>query len=94
VATLRIANGYDPLLNIAELEGAGNTDVPRELWWAARRWLHMHDLPRIDMEQRAAGTAPLDRATWLSLWKPYWLAKRRIPEWLPIVPSREALGAL
>jgi hypothetical protein len=24
------------------------------------------------------------RASWLSIWRPYWLAKRRIPDWLPI----------
>jgi hypothetical protein len=96
VATLRIACRYrDPLLNIVELKSAGNADVPRELWWAARQWLHMHDLSQINMgKQPYWGTAPLDRATWLSLWRPYWLAKRRIPEWLPIGPSRDALDKL
>jgi hypothetical protein len=34
------------------------------------------------------------RATWLSIWRPYWLAKRHIPEWLPIAPSRNALNML
>jgi hypothetical protein len=95
IATLKVACRYrDPLPNIVELEGAGNTDAPRELWWAARQWLHMHDLSQIDMGLRKWGTAPLDRATWLSLWRPYWLAKRRIPEWLPIAPSRGALNTL
>jgi hypothetical protein len=95
VATLRIACRYrDPLLNIVELKAAGNADVPHELWWVAHRWVHMHDLPQIEMGQRKWGTAPLDRATWLSLWRPYWLAKRRIPDWLPIAPSRDALEAL
>lgn len=94
VATLRIGCGHDPLLNVTEFKAAGNADVSRELWWAARQWLHMHDLPRIDIGQRAGGTVPLDRATWLSLWRPYWLAKRRIPKWLPIIPSRGALQAL
>jgi len=91
VATLRVACCYDPLPNIVELKAPGNAGVSRELWWAARQWLHMHDLSRIDMGQRGGGTAPLDRASWLSLWRPYWLAKRRIPEWLPIAPSRHAL---
>jgi hypothetical protein len=54
----------------------------------------MHDLSQIDIVRRGWDTAPLDRMTWLSLWRPYWLAKRRIPEWLPIAPSRRALGAL
>ena len=95
MATLNVACRYrDPLPNIFELEGAGNTDAPREVWWAARQWLHMHDLSQIDMDRRKWGTAPLDRATWLSLWRPYWLAKRRIPDWLPLAPSRGALNTL
>lgn len=95
VATLRIARRYrDPLPNIVELKGAGNAEVSRELWWAARQWLHMHDLPQIDMGQRDWGTTPLDRGSWVSLWRPYWLAKRRIPDWLPLAASREALEAL
>jgi hypothetical protein len=95
IATLKVACRYrDPLPNIVELEGAGNTDATRELWWAARQWLHMHDLSQIDMGLRKWGTAPLDRPTWLSLWRPYWLAKHRIPEWLPLAPSRSALNTL
>jgi len=49
---------------------------------------------QIDMARRNRGTAPLDRALWRSLRRPYWLAKRRIPEWLPISPSRGALNTL
>jgi hypothetical protein len=95
VATLRVACHHrDPLPNIVELKGVGNADVPRELWWAARQWLHMHDLPQINMRRQNWDTAPLDRSNWLSLWRPYWLAKRRIPEWLPVSPSRVALEAL
>jgi len=95
VATLRIAcRPRDPLRNLVELKGPGNVEVSRELWWAARQWLHKHDLSQIDMRQRDWGTTPLDRGSWVSLWRPYWLAKRRIPDWLPMAPSREALEAL
>ena len=95
IATLNVAcYAPDPLPNIVELEGAGNAAAPLEVWWAARQWLHMHDLSQIDMAQRKWGSVPLDRATWRSLWRPYWLFKRRIPEWLPITPSRGALNTL
>jgi len=95
VATLSVGRTCgDPLPSIAELKGPGNAKAPLAAWWAARRWLHMHDLPQIKMEQRDWGKAPLDRATWISLWRPYWLTKRRIPRWLPITPSRKALDAL
>jgi hypothetical protein len=95
VATLQIARRYrDPLPNIVQLKGPGNSEISRELWWAARQWLHKHDLSQVETGLRSWGTAPLDRDSWVSLWRPYWLAKRRIPDWLPIRPSREALEAL
>ena len=95
VATLRIARRYrDPLPNIVELKGPGNVEASNELWWAARQWLHRHDLSQVDTGERRWGTMPLDRESWMLAWRPYWLAKRRIPDWLPIGPSREALDAL
>jgi hypothetical protein len=95
VATLKIARHLDdPLPNIVELKGPGNAYAAREVWWAARQWLHMHDLSQIDMKQRAWGSTPFDRAGWLALWRPYWLARRHIPEWLPIAPSRYVLRKL
>jgi hypothetical protein len=95
VATLNVAVRYgDPLPNIVELKAAGNAEAPTEVWWAARQWLHMHDLTQIDTKRRDRGTVPLDRVTWRSLWRPYWLAKRHIPEWLPLAPSRAVLDAL
>jgi hypothetical protein len=56
--------------------------------------LNTHDFSQINMAQRACDRRPLDRTTWLSLWRPYWLAKRCLPEWLPIAPSLHALDAL
>jgi hypothetical protein len=95
VATLSVALRYrDPLPSIVELKAVGNAEAPLEVWWAARQWLHMHDLTQVDTKRRAWGAVPLDRATWISLWRPYWLAKRRIPEWLPLAPTRAALEAL
>jgi hypothetical protein len=95
VATLSVGIRHgDPLPNITELRAAGNKDVPPEVSWAVRRWLHMHDLFRIDTKRRDWRTVPLDRSTWASIWRPYWVAKRRIPEWLPLSPSRSAFGAL
>lgn len=95
LATLRIARRYrDPLPNLVELKGPDNVEVSRELWWVARQWLHKHDLSQIDIGQFDWGTAPLNRGSWMSLWRPYWLAKRRIPFWLPMAPSRQVLETL
>ncbi|WP_407158139.1 hypothetical protein [Bradyrhizobium sp. STM 3557] len=95
VATLEIGVRYrDPISNIVQLKGPGNAVVPRELWWVARRWLQMHDLLQIETDKIRWDQAPLDSASWRALWRPYWLAKRRIPNWLPLAPLRAALAAL
>ena len=95
VATLCVATSLgDPLPSFVEMRAAGNQDVSPEVSWAARQWLNMHDLLRVDTQRRQWGTVPLDRATWLSMWRPYWLTKRRIPKWLPLAPSRKELKAL
>jgi hypothetical protein len=53
VATLKVAIGYpDPLPNIIELKGPRNADVPPDVWWAARQWLNLHDLSKINMGRR------------------------------------------
>ncbi|WP_244425263.1 hypothetical protein [Bradyrhizobium sp. STM 3843] len=95
IATLRLGTSHgDPLPRVVELKGPSNAQVSRELWWVARRWLHMHDLSTIQLDRPSWGAVPLDRFSWLALWRPYWLAKQRIPDWLPIAPSRGALEAL
>jgi hypothetical protein len=92
VATLSLASYQrDPLPNIRELKGPGNAEAPPEVWVAARQWVHMHGLPPIDLTRRAA---PANRDVWIALWRPYWLAKRRLPHWLPMAPSRGALSML
>jgi hypothetical protein len=95
VATLSVAQlGDDPLLNLDEMRLADNKPAPVELWLAARQWLNSHELPHVDMQRLKRNTAPLDAAAWRSFWRPYWLAKRCFPSWLPLAPSRRALQAL
>lgn len=95
VATLEIAF-YDrrPLPELVDLKGVKNSDAPVEVWRAARQWLYLHDLQQVDPQRRKWDSVALDGATWTSLWRPYWLAKRRIPKWLPLIPSREAFRVL
>ena len=95
VATLQTGHQFsDPLITIRDIAGERNRDVSVEVWWAARQWLNQQDLPAIDTKWHRWGTAPLDAGVWRSLWRPYWLAKRRIPTWLPLAPSRGILKAL
>jgi hypothetical protein len=97
IATLGLAfRSCDPFPSVVQLKGVGNSNPPFEVWMAARRWLNGHDLSRFEAKQRPVtwDSVPLDRATWTSLWRPYWLAKRRFPIWLPLAPSRRALQSL
>jgi len=95
VATLCIANGDgDPLINIVEMRAADNADVSADVSWAAREWLNRHDLSAVRTNRLPWNAVPFDRSAWISLWRPYWLAKRHIPAWLPLRPSWPALKDL
>jgi hypothetical protein len=95
VATMQIScwTGH-PLVGIYELQGAQNRDAPVEVWHAAERWIRQQESVFFFDKQAKWDSVPLDRNAWLAMWKPYWLAKKATPEWLPLAPSRNALGSL
>lgn len=94
VATLdiRCGNG-DPVPNVSQLRSSDNSDATVELSAVVRSWIAGQEsiVPPKPVGWRKA---PLDRAAWVGLWRPYWLAKRRIPAWLPLSPCRRALDRL
>lgn len=93
VATLSLrASG--PLPCIQELAGPTNAPVGHELWLAARQWMHAQDARVICDKRFAFSACEVDAKVWRSLWRPYWLAKRRIPPELPMTPNRWALDDL
>ena len=93
VATISVGFRYRwPILDILQLKGPSNIEAPKEIWAAARRWLAWHDL--LPIEPSKVARAPLDRSAWTEMWRPYWLSKRSIPDWLPLVPSRGAFARL
>lgn len=95
VATLALVPGFlSPLTHIHELSLEGNKPAPVELWLAASRWLHAQDSPNANIARFAYKAATFDAAIWRALWRPYWLAKQRIPTWLPLKPCTEAFHAL
>lgn len=95
IATLRLGRIRNrPLPEIVELELSGNRRADAELWYVAQKWLMRHDLRAIRNDRLIWGSAPLDAALWRKTWKPYWLAKRTIPSWLPFKPTRMVLDAI
>ena len=93
VATISVGfRSGRPILDIQQLKGPSNREAPKEIWSAARRWLAWHALLPIEPSQ--VDRAPLDRSAWTEMWRPYWLSKRGIPDWLPLAPSRGAFNCL
>jgi hypothetical protein len=73
----------------ARLNGELEPDVER----AIHEWLRAQPLCEAPKPFKAK-VRLLDRATWISLWRPYWLEKRRLPDWLPLAPRAGALARL
>lgn len=78
------------LVEIADLRLKDNVDAPHDLWLRLRAWIDRHPMDARAVKRRRI---KLDRGAWREVWRAYWLAKRRIPDWLPLNPDR-ALYAL
>ncbi len=95
VACLQLGQFYvDKLPAIVEIRSHRNHEAPREVALAARKWLNSHDLSLINPDRKEWRTVAPDREAWISLWRPYWIAKRKIPGWLPLSPSSNAIRNL
>jgi hypothetical protein len=92
IATLEIGRmGRNPLPIIRQLRLSENDEPPADLWLSVHRWFQAQEIPHFSTPPSERTIASLDRATWQQLWKPFWLAKRCIPAWLPLTPSMDAL---
>lgn len=94
-ATLELSQWYgDPLPNIYELRGIENATVSRELSLAARRWMMRHEQVLLDKAWPGETVVQPSVRVWREQWRPYWLAKRRIPSWLPLTPAAQDLWSI
>jgi hypothetical protein len=95
IATIAVGfSRSEPFPRIYELYGRNNAAAATDVWRAAMRWFDENRLIDIEPQYRKNNDAPLSQAIWTELWKPYWLAKRRVPRWLPLVPTRDTLSDL
>ncbi|MEZ5959182.1 MAG: hypothetical protein R3C30_01975 [Hyphomonadaceae bacterium] len=94
VATLSLEALNGPLPQIRELSGPMNAAVPIEMWIATRRWLMSQDKPDLDVTRFQTKIAQADPRVWRRMWRPYWVAKGRIPSWLPLKPDTTSLYLL
>lgn len=86
LATIELlASEESRLPHISQIRVANDKDTTDEIRTIVRRWFLSHEFGGINTEKD--GYIGMDRKAWTSLWRPYWLEKRRIPAWLPLAPD-------
>jgi hypothetical protein len=94
VATLGAKRTQPQFVCISEIKTARNKPAPDEVLQAAQRWSITCALWDVAPSDGKVPRGKWSRSTWIALWRPYWLAKRRIPHWLPLGPSRGVIATL
>ncbi len=95
LATLSVGNDSDlNLLTITEIKGPKNEKVTRNVAIAAKRWIDSTDVTAIEVKSRNWDEFLPNPKNWAALFKPYWMEKRHIPDWLPLAPKTFTLGRL
>ncbi len=81
----------DGFIGVRQIKGLRNAAVGEDVKDVAARWQMAQDLTR-------AGRTPSEhldvlgkRRIWVAMWRPYWLEKRRMPAWLPLVRNLDSL---
>lgn len=92
VATLQLQrSGNDRVPDLGQMRLVRNFDPSHEIWMAAHRWIRAQELRVLDADDCVWRRAVPERGRWQRLWKPFWMAKRRIPDWLPLVADSSTL---
>jgi hypothetical protein len=95
VATIEIGGDYrgvDAYLTVRQVRTRGNGNLAPEAQRAVLDWLRSQ--PLRDTPEPLEGRAPVDRNVWISLWRPYWIAQGRIPDWLPLSSALPILSEI
>lgn len=86
VATIEVGRTpyrrHDTFVGVLQMRGFRNAAVTDEVRDIVARWQMRQDLRNEPMG--SFGTERELHQAWIAMWRPYWRAKRRIPEWLPL----------
>ncbi len=95
IGVLELSRTYgNPYPGLSEFVGDGNSLVSVEAWRAAHHWLSLFRTIEFARSEPDRDDDIHDRRVWQAIFREYWLARRRIPSWLPLRPSSEILRAL
>lgn len=90
----RSAPALTAIPQIFELLGPKNDTASREIWLTAVQWIENQDFSNLDQRSLRVKNITPERAGWIAMWRPYWIAKRHIPDWLPLAPCPAAFQRL
>jgi hypothetical protein len=92
VATLQLERyGNDRVAGLGQMRLVRNGDPSHQVWTAAHRWLRGQEVRVLDAEDCIWRPAVPERRRWQGMWKPFWIDRGRIPDWLPLVPAQHTL---
>jgi hypothetical protein len=74
-----------PAPQLRQIHGSSNSKVSKDQWLAALRWHREYGDHRARPHREHNSNA---QPNWMAMWRPYWLAKGRIPAWLPLSQQR------
>jgi hypothetical protein len=99
MATLEIRRDACRQIYVFQLVGNSNNDPAAAEMAAVVRWVQTCArvspiAPPVPDQSNDPIEEPRKRAIWIGVWRTYWRAKRRVPMWLPIGYSCEALNEL
>jgi hypothetical protein len=95
VATVEVQFAQEsPYPHIAQVKLADDGRAPEGVWRVAQAWLAAQPQFRPGVRFACWGTTPANVRAWRRMWRPYWLAKRRFPDWLPLTPDRDTVDCL
>jgi hypothetical protein len=92
VATFEVSQAHEgPFAHIAQVKLVDDKPAPEGIWRIAQDWLRGQERQLIGWRQVEESVTPAQIAAWRRMWRPFWLAKRRVPAWLPLMPNEDAL---
>lgn len=95
VATVELGlRAEAPFPHIEQIKLRSNKCAPEGLWHLTRAWLNSHEFMDFAARCDYDSEPPARLDMWRRMWRPYWLAKRRIPSWLPLHHVGDAAWAL
>lgn len=95
VATFEISQvSESPFLHIGQVKMADDAPAPEGVWTIAHMWLRAQEAAHPGVSTRPEKVPVACVAAWRRMWRPYWLAKRCFPNWLPLTPTYAAIDGL